>query len=205
MKKVTLFVLIAVAFVGSKQIQKKKRFEKIFVKKTLKPHRRLITKVKFAEMVCHTESRGKYNVANKYGYLGKYQIGEKALLEIGYKKKWIDSVKKTIYTKENSKGVKMYFFDKSLFPPKEQEVAINKYFSKMENVYLKNTIDKYVGKTIDGIYITKAGILGASMLGCGYVKKFLNSNGSINPCDANGVTIRSKFLMYEEFELKSCY
>ena len=30
------------------------------------------------------ESGGKYNILNKYGYAGKYQMGEMALVDAGY-------------------------------------------------------------------------------------------------------------------------
>jgi hypothetical protein len=166
---------------------------------------KLINKSEFTKMACERESRGKYNVANEFKYLGKYQMGKIALRDIGYSDARIDSMQSTVYTILNSKGKKLYYFDINVFPPSEQEIAICKYFHKIEKRYLKKDIEKYVGKTIDGVYITKAGILGASMLGCGYVNQFLKSNGKKNPTDAYGTSVKSRLLMFQDFELNGCY
>lgn len=166
---------------------------------------KLINKSQFTKMACEPESRGKYNVANEFGYVGKYQMGRIAFKDIGYSDEWIDSVRASIYSVENSKGRKLYYFDTTFFPPAEQEEAICKYFRKIENRYLRKDIEKYVGKTIGGVYITKAGILGASLLGCGYVNKFLDSNGDINPTDAYGTSIKSRLVLFQDFELISCF
>ena len=166
---------------------------------------KLINKSVFTKMACERESRGKYNVANEFGYVGKYQMGKIALRDIGYADSWIDSVRNSVYIIENSKGRKLYYFDTKLFTPVEQEVAICKYFHKIEKRYLRKDIEKYVGKTIDGVYITKAGILGASMLGCGYVDNFLKSGGKDNPTDAYGTSVKSRLIMFQDFELNSCY
>jgi hypothetical protein len=166
---------------------------------------KLINKSVFTKMACEPESRGKYNVANEFGYVGKYQMGRIAFRDIGYSEGWIDTVRASIYTVENSKGRKLYYFDTTFFPPAEQELAICKYFHKIEKRYLRKDIEKYVGKTIDGVYITKAGILGASMLGCGYVDKFLKRKGKTNSTDAYGTSVKSRLVMFEDVELNSCF
>jgi hypothetical protein len=166
---------------------------------------KLINKAVFTKMACERESRGKYNVANEFKYVGKYQMGRIALRDIGYAKSKIDSIRNSVYSVENSKGKKLYYFDTKLFTPEEQELAICKYFHKIEKRYLKKDIERYVGKTIDGVYITKAGILGASMLGCGYVDNFLKSGGKDNPTDAYGTSVKSRLILFQDFELNSCY
>ena len=40
---------------------------------------KLINKAVFTKMACERESRGKYNVANEFKYVGKYQMGRIAL------------------------------------------------------------------------------------------------------------------------------
>ncbi len=40
----------------------------------------------FLEALSGSESGGKYDIVNRYGYLGKYQFGEMALMDLGYYK-----------------------------------------------------------------------------------------------------------------------
>lgn len=149
------------------------------------------------------ESRGKYNIANKYGYIGKYQIGKLALLDINYDTSWIQKVQESIYSvKDSTSGYTNYYFDLSLFPPSKQEEAIIKLIKRNEKVYLKKTIEKYVGKTIDDVKITKAGILSASFLGSFNVITFLDTNGENNPTDGFGHTVRDRLEMFQNIELK---
>lgn len=149
------------------------------------------------------ESRGKYNIANKYGYIGKYQIGKLALLDIKYDTSWIQKLQESIYpVKDSVSGHTNYYFDLSLFPPSKQEEAIIKLIKRNEKVYLKKTIEKYVGKTIDNVKITKAGILSASFLGSFNVITFLETNGKTNPSDGFGHTIKDRLEMFQNIELK---
>lgn len=176
-----------------------------FNKKTVK----IITKDELLRMNSLLESNGKWNVANKYGYMGKYQIGKLALIDLGYDTAWVNKLQESIYmipdtvfTKKDTIVRKFYYFDLTMFPPKKQEEVIKKLLNKNERVYLKDHIEKYVGKEIDGVRITKAGILSASFLGFGYVAKFLSSNGKVNPSDANGHSIKDRMIHFENYELK---
>ena len=170
---------------------------------------KIISKDELLKMNSHLESNGKWNVANKYGYIGKYQIGRLALMDLGYDINWINEVENSIYVipdtiviKKDTVVRKFYYFDLKLFPPSKQEEVIKRLLYKIETIYLKPHIKKYVGKEIDGVRITKAGILSASFLGFGYVDVFLKSNGKINPADGNGHTIKDRMEHFENYEVK---
>lgn len=167
-----------------------------------------ISKEEMLKMNSKIESRHRWNVANKYGYVGKYQIGRLVLIDLGYDSLWIEKLQKSIYKKIDTCVVSndtiirsFYYFDVSLFPPKKQEEVIKKMLHKNEFVYLKKHIEFYVGKKIDGVRITKAGILSSSFLGVVHVHQFLKSNGKINPRDANGYSVKDRMLHFEKFEL----
>ncbi len=162
----------------------------------------LISKKKFMSMNSKIESNHRWDIVNKHGYMGKYQIGKIQLLELGYDTVWVEEVVNSIQEVEDSTGKISYHLDLAVFTPSKQEEAINKYFSKMEKIYLKKHIKRYVGKTIDGIRITKAGILSASMLGHGKVCKFLESDGKDNRTDRNGQSIKFRLKKFENLELK---
>ncbi len=175
---------------------------------------KFITKKELLKMNSRIESNNKWDVANKHGYVGKYQIGKLALLDLGYDSNWVNLLQNSIYFKNDTTFIKedsvivdtivrrFYYFDISLFPPKKQEEVIKKLLNRNEKVYLKKHIELYVGKNIDGVKITKAGIISASFLGFGYVDKFLSSNGKLNPKDGNGHSIRDRLKMFENYEIE---
>jgi hypothetical protein len=177
--------------------------------KNKKSEPKMISRQELLKMNSKLESKGQWNVANRYGYMGKYQIGKLALLDLGYDSLWISELQNSIYSisdtiinRRNDTIVRnFYYFDISLFPPQKQEEVIRKLLHKNENVYLKKHIDEYVGKEIDGVRITKAGILSASFLGFAYVDKFLKSNGRVNPKDGNGHSIKDRMSIFENFEV----
>ncbi|MDP3312976.1 hypothetical protein [Lutibacter sp.] len=137
----------------------------------------------FRDAVAFKESRGKYQVVNTKGYLGKYQFGKSTL---------------RIFDIHNSN-----IFLKT---PELQEdafvalCALNKYV-------LKDEIKEHVGTKINGIEITESGILAAAHLaGATNVKKYLRSGGSNRFRDAYGTSLRNyikKFSGYDTSFIKA--
>ena len=157
----------------------------------------------FLRALGYRESGGRYNIENSYGYLGKYQMGESALKDAGYyrgdptrRNDWIGkwTGKDGVWSKEDF-----------LNNPRAQENAIREFHRKTWRYLKALGLDKYVGKSIRGIYITESGLLGgAHLLGAGNVKKFLKSNGRIVPRDGYGTPITeyiSKFSGYDISEI----
>ena len=136
----------------------------------------------FKEALAFKESRGRYTVVNKYGYLGKYQFGSGTL-----------------------ERFKIYNTREFLKNPVLQEQAfvalcqVNKWI-------LRKDISRSVGKKINGILITESGILAAAHLaGAGNVKKFLRSKGTKSSSDAFGTSIENymyKFGGYDTSNIK---
>lgn len=166
------------------------------------PNLEYISKNKLFLHIATIESRGAYNVMSKQKMLGKYQASRATLLDFGYSDAHIDSIYASVYEVTIKGGYTRYFFDTTYFSPKEQERFIRWYTARMENIYLKKYIEEYVGKTIDGVYITKAGMLHASMLGFGHVRKFLDSDGEQNYTPKRGYSVRDRLQQLEEKELE---
>lgn len=131
----------------------------------------------FKEAVAFKESQGKYHKVNTLGYLGKYQFGTETLKSIGI----TDS---------------LYFLNS----PKLQEKAFVTLLSK--NKYdLKEYIDRFEGKIINGVKITESGILAAAHLGgSGSVKKFFDTNGARVKKDAYGTSVRTYLRDFAGYE-----
>ncbi len=174
--------------------------EELFETRDLK----IINKAELYKHIAVKESHNRYNVSNRLNMLGKYQASKTALLDFGYPEHLIDSIRSTIYQDTLESGRVAYYFDTTVFSHAEQERFIRWFINKVEKVYLKEAIEDYSGKVIDGVYVTKAGILYASMLGFKHVKNFLNTNGKVNFSDSNGTSIKERLLEFEATELHAC-
>jgi len=133
----------------------------------------------FLDAIGHRESTNNYRAVNQFGYLGKYQFGRKTLNAIGLK---------DISNRE------------FLSNPTIQEEAMSILLRKNKHT-LRREIKKYVGDTINGIYITKSGILAAAHLaGAGNVKKFFRKGYEFK--DGNGTKMTSYMVLFADYDLK---
>jgi hypothetical protein len=110
------------------------------------------------------ESGGNYSSVNSFGYLGKYQFGKGALQDVGLRNAdgtWTG--KFNVHSKEDYLGSKI-----------AQEYAVRELARRNWSTMKLLGLDKYVGKTVNGIHITKSGMLAAAHLkGVGGVMDFL--------------------------------
>ena len=131
----------------------------------------------FKEAVAFKESQGKYKKINSLGYLGKYQFGIETLKTVG-----IDDS------------------GSFLNSPKMQEKAFVALLSR-NKWELKEYIEKFDGKIVDGVKITESGILAAAHLGGpGSVKRFLKTDGKRKCKDDYGTSVRSYMRDFGGFE-----
>lgn len=167
MKKLTLTILLSVV---STVVMAFTTFQRMMVAETLEiePSRPLALNVLplqpkveikstnqtqiYLNSIGRRESSNRYDIVNKWGYMGKYQFGRKTLNALGYKhisnKQFLNS-------------------------PKLQEEAMIKLLKHNKHI-LRREIRKYCGTSIHGVYITESGLLAAAHLaGPGNVKKWL--------------------------------
>ena len=148
------------------------------------------------------ESGGCYNAFNKYGYAGKYQMGEAALIDAGYYKKpsgkYNNDWSGSFTGKDGIKSIQDF-----LNSPIAQENA-QIIFKKKQWGYLKAVgAHNYVGKTINGFVITQSGLLAAAHLkGAGSVIKYLKSNGQIIEKDGFGTSVESYLKKFAGYDVK---
>jgi hypothetical protein len=106
----------------------------------------------FLTSIGRRESSNRYDIVNRWGYMGKYQFGRKTLNALGYK---------------NISN------NQFLSNPKLQEEAMIKLLKHNKHI-LRREIRKYCGTQKHGVYITESGLLAAAHLaGPGNVKKWL--------------------------------
>ena len=133
----------------------------------------------FLEDLGMRESSGNYKAVNQFGYLGKYQFGRKTLNALGYE---------NISNRE-------FLANGSI-----QEEAMYALLSHNKRI-LRKQIEKYHGKTVNGIYVTESGILAAAHLaGPGNVKKFFRKGYEFK--DGNGTKMTSYMVKFSNYKLE---
>ena len=131
----------------------------------------------FLDALGHQESRNRYDIVNRFGYMGKYQFGKSTL--------------KTVKIKVSK--------EEFLNSPEIQEEAMRRLLTYNKKK-LQKYIDKYSGKVVHGILVTESGILAAAHLGgAGSVKKWFRT-GKVRK-DGNGVKITSYMTRFGGYNL----
>lgn len=133
----------------------------------------------FKEAVGFKESQGRYQVVNRFGYLGKYQFGQSTLDLLG-----IDEPD---------------FLGNPLL--QEQAFLLNASRNKW---VLRRDIKRFDNRWMNGVRVTESGILAAAHLaGPGSVKKFLRSGGQIGFSDAFGTSITSYLRRFSGYDVSN--
>jgi len=131
----------------------------------------------FLDAIGFQESGNRYDIVNRYGYMGRYQFGKSTLKTLRIKVSRSEFLKDTLLQEEAM--TKLLMFNKK---------RLQKY------------IDKYSGETVNGVLITESGLLAAAHLGgAGSVKKWFRT-GKVRR-DGNGVKITSYMEKFSGYKL----
>ena len=147
------------------------------------------------------ESGGNYRAFNKYGYAGKYQMGEAALVDAGYYQKtsrrYNNDWSGKFLGKDGVNSIQDF-----LNNPKAQENA-QLVFKKKQWGYLRAVgALNYLGLIINTILITPSGLLaGAHLKGAGSVIQYLISGGKNIQKDGFGTSIESYIKQFANYDV----
>lgn len=132
----------------------------------------------FLNKLGYYESRNTYNIKNSYGYMGRWQMGHMALIDIGF------MTNSSTYSATAAKfGV--YSDEDFLNSPEAQDYCIQLYDKKLIGYIEYYGDEKYIGQTMWGIKITLSGLVAAAhLVGAGGLHQMLKT-GEI-ATDANG-------------------
>ena len=133
---------------------------------------------RFLNDIGFRESGNRYDITNKWGYMGKYQFGKQTLKGLGFK------------------VTKKEFLNN---PQLQEEAMMALLLHNKEK--LQTYIDTFDGQTINGMYISESGILAAAHLGGqGSVKRYFR-NGKVFK-DAYGTKITSYMKQFSGYDIK---
>jgi hypothetical protein len=132
-----------------------------------------------------SESGNNWLCINQIGCFGEWQFDESTLKYLGYRKVTL----------------KRFKANPEIFP-RELQLKALKTLIKV-NLSLLMDYEHFIGDTINGIIITKAGMIAASHLGgAGSLQKFLDSNGIINKRDILGTSIYDYLKKFNSYDLE---
>ncbi|MCK1709732.1 MULTISPECIES: Ig-like domain-containing protein [unclassified Bradyrhizobium] len=156
------------------------------------------TYVDFLNALGQRESSGVYTVENRLHYLGKYQMGELAFIDIG-----LVNPDSTPGNNDYSGGFTGKYGVNSkadfLNSPAAQDSAIRDYMAKQFGFL--GSVLQYDGQTLNDVPITLSGMLGgAHLVGAGAARTYLNSGGDNVPADGNGVDITEYIKLFNDYQ-----
>lgn len=136
----------------------------------------------FVEHLGLIESSNRWQVVNDIGCMGKYQFTQATLELLGYHN----------ITPERFRA------DPSVFPEVMQERALKDLIA--HNLHYLSKFTQYIGRVVNGVRITRAGLIAASHLGgVGGVQRFLTSGH--NATDLNGTSVQKYLKEFQEYNV----
>jgi hypothetical protein len=141
--------------------------------------------VEFRLFITHLgliESSNQWKIINPIGCMGKYQFTQATLERLGYM------------------GITPQRFkdNPDIFPESIQEQAMRELVKSNQKQLTKSF--QYIGQIINGVRITKAGLLAASHLaGVGGVQRYLTT--SHNATDINGTSVQKYLREFQEYQI----
>ena len=140
---------------------------------------------RFINDLGYSESGNNWLCINRIGCFGEWQFGESTLKYLGYKKITLRKFKA----------------NPGIFP-RELQLEVLRTLIKV-NLLILMDYEHFIGDSINGVVITKSGMIAASHLGgAGSLEKFLNSNGKINKKDVLGTSIYDYLKKFRSYDLK---
>ncbi len=140
---------------------------------------------RFINDLGYRESGNNWLSINSIGCFGEWQFSESTLRYLGYKKITL----------------RKFRANPEIFPRKLQEKVLRALIRV--NRVLLSDYEHYIGDTIQGVRITRSGMIAASHLGgAGSLKKFLDSGGKINRKDVLGTSIYDYLRIFNNYDLE---
>lgn len=148
---------------------------------------------------------------NDKGYIGFFQFGEAALIDLGYYQHWdnnTDKTKANDWTGTWTGKAGINNLSQFLNSPNKQIQIINEWIDLLCKRLRNRNFNEYYGKIINGVEITESGaIAGAHLVGDGGLGSFLGVSGfkgEYKEYDGNDVHISKYIEMFNHYDLETC-
>ncbi len=163
------------------------------------------TYASFFSAIRARESSGNYSVVNTFGYLGAYQFGEAALVDLGFAVRDsnpFNNVFSAGFTGKLGIDSKAEF----LASKSAQDAAASEWWTLLWNRVRYFDIEFYDQQTLNGVKLTKTGMIAAShLLGTGAVIDFIRSGGTDNSTDGFGTKLTEYLKLFAGYETPASF
>ena len=137
---------------------------------------------------------------NQYGYLGLFQMGEAALIDAGFYVADGSGTNDWRGQWTGRQGVSSV--QDFLNNPAAQAEAVAAYHQRLWTYIQGAGLDRYVGQEINGVQITRSGLIAAAhLVGAGSLAQYLRSNGAVIPIDGNRTPVTEYLQRFGGYEL----
>lgn len=148
----------------------------------------------FREALKKQESGGRYNIVNRFGYLGAYQFGKQRLYDLGYS---VDGWKPK--NRSRKTYISKYDFLNNIGL---QDRLFKEHCKQLLKIYNQRYKLRYDQKIIHGVKITTSGfIAGCHLVGLGGLLKFLSTGRNVK--DGNNVSVKTYIDKFGDYDLSS--
>ncbi|WP_108659757.1 calcium-binding protein [Acuticoccus kandeliae] len=153
----------------------------------------------YYDALAYRESSDNYFLESSQGYLGRYQMGEAALEEIGYYSGDYTPQNDYIGTWTGRDGIrsKQHFLEN----PNVQDQAAREYTEWNWKTLTEYGYDVYAGQVLNGQRMTVSGILGATWLvGFNGMRAYLDSGGLNVAVDGYGTSMLEYLTLFNDYK-----
>jgi hypothetical protein len=132
------------------------------------------------------ESRNTYTIDNGK-FMGAYQFGPSALNHLGLDYITLEKFRK----------------NPNIFPDSLQDWAVVRFAEENQKMMsTKINLNYYIGRKINGVIVTRGGILAAAhLIGWSDCSKYLKTYGLFNPADGNGTTANTYMKHFKDHDI----
>lgn len=146
------------------------------------------------------ESEDNYAVVNSLNFLGAYQFGEAALIDLGYVLSDDDSTDNDFGGGFSGKD-EIHSVSDFLSSPDIQERAVREWMRLMWSYISATGLRHHVCEEIRGVTLSPSGMLAAThLLGVGPLLQFVESDGLVETRDPYGTSLKDYLIEFENFD-----
>ena len=151
----------------------------------------------FLDALAEKESSNDYSKKNSQGYLGRYQMGNDALIEANFKDKngnWTKLAEEYGVRSETD----------FLNCPAAQEAAIRAYHKRLRHYIKSFGLDDYIGSDYCGVKVTQSGLMASChLVGAGAMKKSLSTGVVV--WDGNHTEASEYMLSFGDYDISEVW
>jgi len=147
----------------------------------------------YLDAIGFRESSDRYDLVNRFGFMGRYQIGREALQDIG----WMDSNRNWT---EEAATYGVISREDFLANHEAQDIAVELYHRVLWRYLTNYGLTELIGQVYQEVEITASGLIaGAHLVGARGLRDAIRSGEVVT--DANGTTAHSYMELFGGYEI----